>query len=178
MRFCLTRVICGCIVMTYGSRQRGRESRAAESCSRPAAADRSTARGCRAIGARLFHFSPTSVSIPAAGAKAERASSCERAKAGVYRQAPTQFDPAGAVVRICQTNLDQRGRDSSAPGVPATRGRSWLSRRRSRHDVFSWNIGSIACCRTNWLRHISCWCPTVDGPSEPHPSNHPNLLRS
>jgi hypothetical protein len=36
----------------------------------------------------------------------------------------------------------------------------------------------IACCRTNSLRHISYWFPTVDVPSEPHPLNHPNLFRS
>jgi len=177
MRFCLTRVTYGFIVMTYGSRQRGAESRAAESCSRPTAADRSTARGRRAVGPRLFHFSPTSLSILAAGAKAERAGSRERAEAGVHSQTLTQLDPARAVVRICQKDLNQRSREPGAIGVPATRGRSWLSRGQSRHASFGWNIDSTACWLTNWLRHISCWCPTGDGRLQRHPLNHSVLIR-
>ena len=174
----LTYVIRGCTVMTYGPRQRCPESRTSEPCSHAAAGIRTAAGSRRAAGTRVFDFSSASVSVFAAGTAIKAAGRGERIQAGVHCQAPTQFDPACAVVRICQTNLDQRGRDSSAPGVPATRGRSWLSRSRSRHDVFSWNIGLIACCRTNWLRHISCWCPTVEGPSGRHPSNHPNLFRS
>jgi len=177
MRFCLTRVTYGFIVMTYGSRQRGAESRAAESCSRPTAADRSTARGRRAIGARLFHFFPTSLSIPAASAKAERAGPRERAQAGVHRQAPTQPDSARAVVRICQKDLHQRSREPGAIGASATRGRSWLSRGRSRLTPFGWNIDLIACWQTNWLRLISCWYPTGDGRLERHPLNHSIPMR-
>ena len=162
MRSCLTCVICGCTFMTYGPRQRGAESRAAESCSRPSTADRATARSHRAVGSRLFHFFPPSLSIPAASAKAERAGSGERAQAGVHGQAPTQFDSAGAVVRICQKDLHQRGREPGATGAPATRGRSWLSRGQARHACFGWNIDLIAYRLTNWLRLIRCWCPTGD----------------
>jgi hypothetical protein len=35
----------------------------------------------------------------------------------------------------------------------------------------------IACCRTNWLRLISCWCPTGDGPLQRRPRNHSILIR-
>ena len=174
----LTDVTAGCSLVTYGPRQRCAEGRTSQPRPHAAAGIRADAGGSRAVGTGVFHLSAASLSIPAAGRAIEAAGRGERIQAGVHRQAPTQFDPAGAVVRICQTNLDQRGRDSSATGVPATRGRSWLSQRRSRHDAFSWNIGLIACCRTNWLRHISCWCPTADGRSEPHRPNHPNLLRS
>lgn len=177
MRFCLTRVIHGCTVMTYGARQRGAESRAAESRSRPTAADRPTARSRRAVGARLFHFFPTSLSIPPASAKAETAGSRERGKAGVHSQTPTQLDPARAVVRICQKDLNQRGREPGAIGVPATRGRSWLSRGHSRHARFGWNIVLTACWLTNWRRHISCWCPTGAGRLQGHPLNHSILVR-
>jgi hypothetical protein len=174
----LTYVTSGCSLVTYGPRQRCPKGRTSKPCSHATAGIRAGAGRRRAIGTGVFHLSAASLSIPAAGRAIEAAGRGERVEAGVYRQAPTQFDPAGAVVCICQTNPDQRGRDSSAPGVPATRGRSWLSRGRSRRDVFSWNIGLIACCRTSWRRHMSCWCPTADGPSEPHASNHPNLFRS
>jgi hypothetical protein len=177
MRFCLTRVIYGCIVMAYGPRQRGAESRAAEPCSCPPAADRSTARGRRAFGARLFYFFSTSLSISAASAKAETAGARERAQAGVHSQASTQLDSARAVVRICQKDLHQRSREPGAIGAPATRGRSWLSRSQSRHLSFGWNIDLTASGLTNWLRLISCWCPTGDGPLQRRPRNHPILIR-
>jgi hypothetical protein len=176
MRFCLTRVIYGCTVMTYEPRQRGAEGRAAESCSRPTAADR-TAGGRRAVGARLFHFFPTSLSIPPASAKVERAGSRERAQASVHGQASTQLDSARAVVRICQKDLHQRSREPGAIGAPTTRGRSWLSRSQSRHVSFSWNIDLTASGLTNWLRLISCWCPTGDGPLQRRPRNHSILTR-
>ena len=177
MRFCLTRVIYGFIVMTYGPRQRGAESRAAESCSCPTAAERSTAGGRRAVGARLFNFFSSSLSIPAASAKAERAGPGERAQAGVYSQAPTQLNSARAVVRICQKDLHQRSREPGAIGVPSARGRSWLSRGRSRHARFGWNIDLTACWPTNWRRLISCWYPTDDERLERHLRNHTKFLR-
>src|SRR6266566_8644789 len=119
----LTDVISGCIVMTYGPRQRCPKSRTSESRSRLAAAVRSTARRRRAFGARLLHFFPTGLSVFTASPALERTSSGERIQAGVHGKASTQFDSAGAVVRICQKNLDQRSRESSAVGAPATRRR-------------------------------------------------------
>ena len=177
MRFCLTGVIYGCIVMTYGPRQRGAESRATESCTRPAAADRASARGCRAAGARLFHFFKTSLPIPAAGTKSERARSRERAKAGVHGQAPTQLDSARTVVCICQKDFYQRSREPGVTGVSATKGRAWLSRGQSRHARFAWNIDLTACWLTNWPRHISCWYPTDAGRLQGYPLNHCILIR-
>ena len=177
MPFRLTRDICGCTVVSNEPRQRSAEGGAAESCPRPAGAYRSTARGCRAVGARLFHFFPTSLSIPAAGAKAERAGPGERAQAGVHSQAPIQFDSARAVVRACQKNFNQRSREPGAFGVPPTRGRSWLRRDQSRRAPFGWSIDLIACWLTNWLRLIRCWCLTDDGRSEGHPLDHPILIR-
>ena len=177
MIFCLTRVIYGCTVMTYEPRQRGAKGRAAESCSRPAAADRSTARGRRAVGARLFHFFPTSLPVPSASAKVERTGSRERAQASVHGKASTQLDSARAVVRICQKDLYQRSREPGATGVPAARGRSWLSRGQSRHAPFDWNIDLTACRLTNWLRLISYCYPNGDGRLGEHPLNHSILIR-
>jgi hypothetical protein len=177
MRFCLTCAICGCIIVTYGPRKRGRESRAAKSCSRPAAPDRSTARGCRAIGARLFHFFPTSLSIPAARTKAERAGSRERAKAGVHSQASAQPDSAGAVIRICQKDLHQRSREPGVIGAPAARRRSWLSRGESRHERFGLNINLTVWRLKNWLRLIRYWYPIGGERLERHPPNQSILIR-
>jgi hypothetical protein len=177
MRSCLTCVICGCTFMTYGPRQRGAESRAAESCSRPSTADRATARSRRAVGSRLFHFFPPSLSIPAASAKAERAGPNERAQAGVHGQASTELDSARAVVRICQEDLNQRSREPGTIGALATRRRPWLSRGQSRLTPFGWNIDLTACRLTNWLRLINCWCPTGGGPLQGHPLNHCIFIR-
>lgn len=174
----LTNVTNGFIHVTYGPRQRCPKGRTSESCSHPAAGLRADAGGCRAIGARVFDFASAGLSVPAPGSPIEATGRGERIQTGVHRQAPTKFDPASAVVRICQTNFNQRGRESSAAGVPATRGRSWLSRSPSRHRSFSWSIDLTACYPTNWLRHTSCLCPTADGRSESHRSNHPNLFRS
>ena len=174
----LTYVTGGCTVMTYGPRQRRPKSRTSEPRTCAIGAIRRTPRCGRATSAGMLHFSSAGVSLRAAGPVSKETCCGERIQTGVHGKAPTQFDSARAVVRICQKDVDQRSRDSSAASVPATRGRSWLSRGRSRRDVFSWNIGLIACCRTSWRRRMSCWCPTADGRSEPHRSNHPNLFRS
>jgi hypothetical protein len=143
----LTDVIDGCIVMTYGARQRCPKSRTSEPCSPPAAAVRSTARCGRAFSTRLLHFSPAGLSLSPTSSALKGASSGERGQTGVHSKASAQFDSAGAVVCICQKNLDQRSRDSSAAGVSATRGRSWLSRSRYRNAPFSWSIALIVIAR-------------------------------
>jgi hypothetical protein len=173
----LTDVIYSCIVMTYEPRQRRPKSRTSEPCSRPAATVRSTARCRRAISPRLLHFHPAGLSVFAASPTLEGTSSSGRIQVGVYGQASTQFDSACAVVRICQKNLDQRSRDSSAVGALATQGRSWLSRRRSWRAAFNWSIILIACCQKNWLRCISYLCPIGGGPLEGCPPNPMQLFR-
>jgi len=154
----LTYVIYGCSVMTYGARQRRPKSRASEPRTRVIGAIRRSARCGRATSAGLFHFSSASVPLRAAGPALEGADSGERIQTGVDGKAPTQFDSAGAVVRICQKDVNQRSRDSSAASVPATRGRSWLSRGQPRREAFNWSIVLIACRQTSWLRHITYSC--------------------
>ena len=177
MSFRLTIVTYGCTVVTYGPRQRCPKGRTVEPCSPSATAVRSAARRCRAIGARLFDFSATSVSVPAASTRAERTGSGERTQGGVHSQAFSHFDRARAVVRICQKDFHQRSRESGVMGAPATRGRSWLSRGESRHARFGWNIDLTACWRQAGSGHISCWCQTGDGRFEGYPLNQPILIR-
>src|SRR5436305_13219649 len=100
----LTYVTAGCTFVTYGPRQRCPKDRTSESCSHAAAGIGADPRGCRAVGTRVFHLSPASLLISAAGRAVEAAGRGERIQTGVHRQASTQFDPAGAVVGICQAN--------------------------------------------------------------------------
>ncbi|MCU1500207.1 MAG: hypothetical protein JWM47_4160 [Acidimicrobiales bacterium] len=158
----LTFVIRGCTVMTYGPCKRPPESRTSEPRTPAIGAIRSIARSGRPISARLFDFSSASLSLFATGSAIEGASAGDGIEAGVHGKAARQLDSACAVVRICQKNLDQRSRDSSAASVPATRGRSWLSRSQPRRAAFNWSIALIACRQTSWLRYISCLCP-IDG---------------
>lgn len=164
----LTYVIVGCIVMTYGPRQRRPKSRTSEPRTRAIGEIRRTPRCGRATSAGMLHFSSASVPLRTAGSALEGTGSGERIQAGVHGKAPTKFDSARAVVRICQKDVDQRSRDSSAASVPATRGRSWLSRSQPRRAVFSWSIVLIACRQTSSLRHISCSCQIGDEQSEVH----------
>src|SRR5260370_3464216 len=91
--------IGGCICMTYGASQRGRESGTSQSCARLAAAVRRTARGGGAVGTGSFDLPATGVSLPATSAAAARASAGEGSEAGVYGQAAAQFDTASAAIR-------------------------------------------------------------------------------
>jgi hypothetical protein len=173
----LTCVIGGCTVMTYGPRQRRPKSRTSEPRTRAIEAIRRTSRCGRATSAGMLHFSSAGVPLCAAGPALKGTGSCERIQTGVHGKAPTQFDSARAVVRICQKDVDQRSRDSSAASVPATRGRSWLSRSQPRRAAFSWSIALIACGQTSWLRYISCSCPIGGEQSEVRPRTSQLLRR-
>jgi len=165
----LTYVIGGCTVMTYGPRQRRPKSRTSEPRTRAIGAIRRTPRCGRAISAGLLHFSSAGIPLRAAGPALKGTCCGERVQTGVHGKAPTQFDSSRAVVRICQKDVDQRSRDSSTVSVPATKGRSWLSRSQPRRAAFNWSIVSIACRQTSSLRYISCSCPIGGEQSEVHP---------
>ena len=151
---------CSCILMTYGARQRSRESRPAEPRSRTLASRPHAAGSGRAVGPRLFHLSSASLSIPTTSAATESAGRGGRGQTRVHRKATAQPDPTRAVVRICQRTVPQRGRQPGLTGATATRGRSWLNRSRFGHAPYSWSITSIGCWERNWPRSINCWCPT------------------
>src|SRR5258706_14823271 len=93
-------VIKGCILMTYESRQRRSKSRAPQLRTGFTPAVRATAGRRRAPGQRLLHLSTTGISLPSAGTSAEGARSRNRIEVGVHRKAATQYDSAGAGVRI------------------------------------------------------------------------------
>jgi hypothetical protein len=157
MRSGLRCVINSCILMTYGSRQRRRKSRAPQPRARSAAAVQASARCRRALDARLLYLSTTGISVPAPSAAVERTSSCGRIEGGLHGEAAAQFDSAGAVVRICQKTLDQRSGQPCVARASATRARSWLSRSRFHYALFSWSIVSIVCWRRSWPKPIRSW---------------------
>jgi hypothetical protein len=158
MRSHLRYVINGCILMTYGSRQRRPKSRAPQPRARFAAQGQASARCRRAVDARLLYLSTTGISVPAASAAVERTSGRSRIEGGFHGEAAAQFDSTGAVVRICQKTLDQRSGQPCVARASATRARSWLSRNRFHYALFSWSIVSIVCCRRSWPKPIRCRC--------------------
>jgi hypothetical protein len=173
MRSRLRCVINSCILMTYGSRQRRRKSRASQSRARFAAAVQASARCSRALGARLLDLSPAGISVPAASAAVKKTSGRGRVEGGLHGEAAAQFDSTGAVVRICQKTLDQRSGQPCVARASATRARSWLSRSRLHHALSSWSIVSIVYCRRSWPKPIRFWCRINVGRSQeqsPFPS--------
>lgn len=148
-------VITGCIVMTYESCQRRPKSRASQSRSHAAARLRSTARCRRAVGTRLFHFFQAGLSLPPTSPTVEGAAGGQRTQTGVYCETATQFDSAGAVVRICQELIDQRSGQPCLAGTAATRTRAWL--RAAPLESFAWNIGLIVCLRRSWHKSFKPW---------------------
>src|SRR5712691_895997 len=159
----LTCDIDGCIHMTYGPGQRRAESRASQPRPRPAAAVRATARSSRAVGPGVCDITTTGLSLSATSAAVEKAGAGERSEEGIYRQALAQFNSASEAVRNGEGIVDQRGSQSGLAGTASERARAWLSRSPLRAALCSWNIASIVCCQTSWLRSIRHWCPTNAG---------------
>jgi hypothetical protein len=96
---------------------------------------------------------------------------------GVHGEAAAQFDPTGAVVRICQKALDQRSGPTGVTRAIATRARAWLSRRRLSHVLFSWSIVSIGYWLRSWPKPIRCWCRINAGRSQPQGPQTSRKLR-
>jgi hypothetical protein len=173
----LCRVINSCILVTYGSRQRRRKSRAPQSRAKFAAAVQVSARCRRALGARLLYLSTTGISLPAASAAVKSASGRGRIEGGLHREAAAQFDSARAVVRSCQKTLDQRSGQPCVARTAATKARSWLSRSRLHYAPFGWSIVSIVCCRRSWPKPIRFWCRINVGRSRTQSSPASRKLR-
>src|ERR1700694_2061117 len=151
--------------MTYEPCQRSAESRASQPRPRPAAAVRSTARGSRAVSARVCDIPTTGLSLPTTSSADEAAGpgSREGGEAGVYGQALAQFDSTSTVVRQRERVVDQRSGQSGLARTAARRARAWLSRSQLRDALCSWNIASIVCCQKSWPRSIRYWYQTNVG---------------
>jgi hypothetical protein len=139
------------------------EGRATQSRLGSASANRSPFRCCPTTGPGLLPFTASSLPLPRAGSATEGASPSHRNQVGVYRQTSTQPDSAGSSVRCHQTIVHQRGGQPGIARTAATRARAWVSRDPIGHGPVVWNIDSIAGCRKNWCKSISCWCPRSGG---------------
>jgi hypothetical protein len=162
----LTCVIDGCIYVTYGPGQRRTESRASQPRPRLAAAVQATARSGRAVGPGVCDITTTGLSLSATSAAVEKAGTgaAERSEDSIYRQAVAQFNSASEAVRDGAGIVAQRSSQSGLAGTISERARAWLSRSPLHAALCSWNIASIVCCQTSWLRSTRHWYPTNAGP--------------
>ena len=159
----LCRVIYGCTVVTYGSRQRSRKSGTSQPCPRTAPAVRSAA-GCgSADGAGPQCLSASSLSLSAAGPPFEATSSHRRHQDRFHREALPRVGTTSALVRQHHWPITKRNRQSGIAGGPEAEKRAWLSALHRTAALFSWNIDSIVCSSGNWSKPTNCWCPRYVG---------------
>src|SRR2546422_9812493 len=154
----LNRVIYGCTVVTYGSRQRERKSRTPQPCPRTAAAVRSSARCGSADGAGPRCFASSGLSLSAAGTPFEATSPHRRHQGRFHREALPRVGATSALVREHHRSVDKRNRQPGVAGGPEAEKRAWLSAPHRTATLFSWNIDSIVCSSENWSKSTNCWC--------------------
>jgi hypothetical protein len=155
----LCRVIYGCTVVTYGSRQRKRKSRTPQPCPRTAAAVRSSARCGSAHGAGRQCLSASSLSLFAAGPPFEATSSDRRHQDCFHCEALPRVGTTSARVREHHWSIAERNRQPGVAGSPEAEKRTWLSALHRTALLFSWNIDSIVCSSANWSKPTNCWYP-------------------
>src|SRR6266853_3529321 len=159
----LNRVIYGCTIVTYGSRQRERKSRTPQPCPRTAAAVRSSARCGSAVGRGPQCLSASSLSLSAAGPPFEATSSYRRHQGRFHREAIPRVGATSALVREHHWSIAKRNRQPGVAGDPEAEKRAWLSAPHRTAALFSWNIDSIVCSSGNWSKPTNCWCPRYVG---------------
>ncbi len=159
----LCRVIYGCTVVTYGSRQRERKSRTPQPCSRTATAVRSSARCGSTDGARPRCLSAPGLSLSAAGPPFEATSSHRRHQGRFHREALPRVGTTSALVRQHHWSIAKRNRQPGVAGGPEAEKRAWLSALHRLATLFSWNIDSIVCSSGNWSKLTNYWCPRYVG---------------
>ena len=143
--------------MSYASRYRYTEGRAAQSGSHPTSGARTTAPSCRALGPRVVHFQAASLSLPRSGSAAQTARSCAGCQSFFYGQAFATSGGNAPHVR-CLHRIDlERDRQPSVAGGPAPWGRPWLTAGQIGHARCGWNINLIGWGQRNGLRLMSAW---------------------
>ena len=159
----LCRVIYGCTVVTYESRQRERKSRTPQPCPRTAAAVRSSARCGSADGARPQGLSASGLSLSAAGPSFETTSSHRRHQGRFHRETFPRVGATSALVREQHWSIAKRNCQPGVAGGPEAEKRAWLSALHRTATLFNWNIDSIVCSSKNWSKSTNCWCPRYVG---------------
>ena len=162
---CLYFVTYGCTLMTYEACQRCGKSRASQSCTRFAAAVRSSA-GCgRQDGSRLFSLATPSISIPSTGGPIETGCSGRGCEDCVHRQAFGTVGRTSAFIRQHEKLIFERHCESRSGRFSAAEEEAWVNGRQVDTTRWSRNIGLIVCYWQSWNRSMNCWCPTSGGRS-------------
>ena len=149
--------------MTDSARQCCSEGSTAQSCSRTAAAIRTTCPGGHRVGARVFDLPSASPSLHPTGAATETPHPGERRQARVYGKTAAQLDCTRSSLCARQETAPERGRHTGFAGVVPTRARAWVSRNELGPTLSSWNIVWIDCNPRSWLRLINSWYPSSAG---------------
>ena len=153
---CLTCDISRRIYMSYASGQPYPKGRTDQLGPHPFAAVSTLARSCPAIGPELLHLGAPGLSLPRAGTATQAPSPGRRCQSVLYRQAFAPSRRATPRLRRFDRIDLKRDRQPCLLGGPASRGRSWLSRRPVSHELCIWNTASTDYCRTSWFRPTIC----------------------
>lgn len=160
---CLHNVTYGCTVVTHGTSQRCRKSRASQSCARFAAAIRSFARCSRQDGSRPLRVPTPSLSLSSAGRTIKTGCSDSGREDCVHRKAFGSVGRTSAFIRQRQRLIAERHCGPRLGGYPPAEQEAWVNGHQVGTTPFSWNIGLIVCYRQSLNRFTNCWCPTSDG---------------
>jgi len=160
---CLKNVTYGCTLVTHDASQRCRKSRASESCTRFAAAIRSSARCSRQDGSGLLSFPPPILSISSTSGAIETRCSGRGREDRIHRKAFRRVGPTPAGIRQRQRLIAQRHCESCGGGFSDAEEEAWVKGQQAGTTRFSWNIGLTVCYRQSWNRSMNCWCPISDG---------------
>jgi hypothetical protein len=153
---CLHNVTYGCTVVTHGASQRCRESRASQSCTRFAAAIRSSSGRSGQDGSRLLRFPTPSISISSTSRTIETGCShCGREDC-VHGEAFRSVGRTSPFVRQDERLIAQRHCKPCSGGVSPAEKEAWVNGHQVGATRFSWNIGLIVCYRQNWNRFMNC----------------------
>jgi hypothetical protein len=163
MKKVLTCDINGRTYMSYASRQRCAEGRAAQSGSYPPPRACTPARDRRTPGPGLVGVQAPSLSLSSAGPEAPTAGSGGRRQGVFYRQTFSPFSGKAAKVRRLHRLDLERDRQPSGAVGPAAWGRPWLSARQVGHERCGWNISLIGWGRRNWPRLMNACCRALAG---------------
>src|SRR5438128_84342 len=133
---CLHNVTYGCTVVTHGASQRCRKSRASQSCTRFAAAVRSSARRSRQDGSRLLRLPTPSLSISSTGRTIETGCSNRRREDCVHREAFRGVGRTSAFVRRQQRLIAERHCEPRSGGFSTAKEEAWVNGHQGwRHTI-------------------------------------------
>lgn len=144
--------------MSHAQSKRYAKSRAAQSCARPVASER-TRRGSVRACSNIFHFPPSGISLPGTSAAIEGASFRWGSKDRLHSKAFSDFGRETPGLCIFDRADIERNCQPCCYEVAGPRVRTWLKNRwMASKWPFGWNISLIACWPKSSLKLMNCWC--------------------